>query len=60
VAVTSVRLSKDLRTVELGLSDMRPAMQMRIEYDLAARDGTPIRGEILSTVHATGDSTHRE
>jgi len=60
VAVTSVKLSKDLRTVELGLADMRPAMQMRIEYDLAGRDGTPIRGEIQSTVHATGDPAQRE
>jgi hypothetical protein len=56
VAVTSVRLSKDLRTVELTLADMRPVMQMQIRYDLESSDGTPIRGEIQSTVHATGES----
>jgi glucose/arabinose dehydrogenase len=55
VTVTSVRLSKDQRTVELNLADMRPAMQMQIKYDLESQDGMPIRGEIQSTVHATGD-----
>jgi hypothetical protein len=35
---------------------MRPAMQMRVEYDLEGEDGTPVRGEILNTVHATGDA----
>ena len=51
VAVRSVRLSKDRRTVALTLADMRPAMQMRIEYDLQGEDGAPVRGEIQSTVH---------
>ena len=55
VAVESVRVSKDRRTVALRLADMRPAMQMRIEYSLEGADGAPIRGEIYSTVHATGD-----
>jgi hypothetical protein len=54
VAVTAVRVSKDRRTVELELADMRPAMQMQIRYDLEGEDGTPIRGEIQSTVHSTG------
>ena len=54
VTVTSVRVSEDLRTIHLELADMRPAMQMLIKYDLECRDGTPIRGQIQSTVHATG------
>ena len=57
MTVTAVRLSKDRRTVELGLADMRPAMQMRIEYDLKGENGAPIRGEIMNTVHATGNRT---
>jgi hypothetical protein len=56
VAVESVRLSKDRRTVELKLTDMRPAMQMRIEYDLQAEDGSAVRGEIHGTVHATAEA----
>ena len=55
VVVESARLSKDGRTVELTLADMRPAMQMRIEYDLKGDDGADVRGEIQSTVHATAD-----
>jgi hypothetical protein len=56
VAVTAARLSEDGRTVELTLADMRPAMQMQIRYDLESREGAPVRGEIQSTVHATGNS----
>jgi len=55
VTVTSARLSKDRRTVELSLMDMRPAMQMRIQYDLENDEGVPIRGEIEATVHTVGD-----
>jgi hypothetical protein len=55
MTLTSARLSNDRRTVTLDLSDMRPAMQMRIQYDLEAEDGTPLRGEIQSTVHAMPD-----
>jgi hypothetical protein len=53
VVVTSVRVSDDLRTVQINLADMRPAMQMRIQYDLESTNGTPVRGEIQNTVHAT-------
>jgi glucose/arabinose dehydrogenase len=60
VTVRSARLSKDGRTVTLDLADMRPAMQMRIEYDLQARDGAPVRGEIQSTVHELAQSARGE
>ena len=56
VVVQSARLSNDRRTVELELADMRPAMQMRIKYDLQGQDGADVRGEIESTVHATADA----
>jgi hypothetical protein len=46
-------VSKDQRTVELILADMRPAMQMQIRYDLESRDSVPLRGEIQCTVHVT-------
>jgi hypothetical protein len=55
VTVESVRVSKDRRTIELRLADMRPAMQMHIQYELEAADGRPVRGEIHNTVHALGD-----
>jgi len=60
VAVTAARVSKDRRTIELTLSDMRPAMQMQIRYDLEGEDGTAIRGEIQSTVHSTGAAAHSD
>lgn len=50
--VKSVTLSADGRSVFLEIPDLRPAMQMRIKYDLKSADGVELRGQIINTIHA--------
>jgi glucose/arabinose dehydrogenase len=50
--VTSAKLLPDGKSVFLEVEDMRPAMQMQIGYDVEAKDGTQVRGEVYNTVHA--------
>lgn len=59
MTVTAARVSKDGRTVELDIKDMRPAMQMQIQYNLEDEKGGRVRGEIQSTVHVLGDAAGR-
>ena len=49
--VTSVMLSADKKTVTLKLSELTPAMQMKIKFNLKAADGAPVTSEIYSTIH---------
>ena len=49
--VKSVTLSADGRSVFLEIPDLRPAMQMRIKYDLKSADGVELRGQIINTIH---------
>ena len=51
VAVTGAELSKDGRSVFLHLEDVRPVMQMRLQYNIDAADGTLVRGELPFTIH---------
>jgi hypothetical protein len=55
VKAESAKLSADGRTVELKLADMRPVMQLRVEYDLEDREGKGVKGEVQGTVHELGD-----
>lgn len=52
VQVESVHLLEGGREVFLEIPDMMPVDQMRIEFDLKASDGTTLREEIYSTIHA--------
>ena len=49
--VTSVALSADKKTVTLKLSELTPAMQMKVKFNLKAADGSPVNSEIYSTIH---------
>ena len=49
--VTAVTLSADKKTVTLKLSELTPAMQMKIKFNLKAADGSPVSSEIYSTIH---------
>jgi len=49
--VTAVELSADKQTVTLKLSELTPAMQMKIKFNLKAADGAPLSSEIYSTIH---------
>ena len=56
VKVESARLSKDSKTVELKLTDMRPAMQLQVQYNLEDGEGKVVKGDVQATVHALGDA----
>ncbi|PAW82444.1 MAG: hypothetical protein B9S33_15175 [Pedosphaera sp. Tous-C6FEB] len=49
--VTAVTLSADKKTATLKLSELTPAMQMKIKFNLKAADGSPVTSEIYSTIH---------
>ncbi len=51
VAIRSVKLSPDCRAVTLELAEVRPVMQMRIQFRLRAEDGTAIEQEIHNTIN---------
>lgn len=49
--VTAVNLSADKKTVTLQLSEVTPAMQMKIKFNLKAADGAAVSSEIYNTIH---------
>jgi len=51
VAIKSVKLSLDRKSVTLELPEVRPVMQMRIQFRLRAEDGTAIEQEIYNTIN---------
>ncbi len=51
VEVRSARLSPDRRSVFLELPDIRPVMQMRLQFRLKSADGAPVAHEIHNTVN---------
>lgn len=52
VRLTSAQLSSDNRTLFLQISDLRPAMQMKVQYNLKAADGKGIRNDFFATINA--------
>lgn len=49
--VAAVHLSADRRAVLLVLPDMRPVMQLQVNYALTAVDGTPVNGPAYLTLN---------
>ena len=58
VEVTGVQLSRDGRAVLLGFADMKPCMQMRVDYNIATAQGTPVSGQIEHTINVVNGPTH--
>ena len=58
VEVTGVQLSRDGRAVLLGIADMKPCMQMRVHYNIATAEGTPVAGQIEHTINVVNGPTH--
>ena len=50
--IKSTQLSEDKRTVLIKVADLRPAMQMRLQFRLRAASGELINSEIFHTVNA--------
>jgi len=51
VAVKSVKLSPDRKTVLLEIPEIKPVMQMRVRFRLKAADGTSVEHEIYNTIN---------
>jgi hypothetical protein len=54
VDIKSAKLLADGRSVFLEIPDLKPVMQMQIQYNLNAVDGKTVRGEIYNTIHRLG------
>ena len=52
--VESARLSPDGKTITLRFNDLKPVMQMRIQYNLKAADGSQVRNVLHHTINAVG------
>ena len=51
VAIESAKLQADGQTVELVLAGMKPAMTLKVTYDLESKDAKVIKGEFYGTVY---------
>lgn len=49
--ITSAKLSKDGKVVELAIDGMKPSMSVKIAYDLEDKDGEVMIAEIHATVY---------
>jgi hypothetical protein len=56
VEVTGATLSADKKSVLLQIADMKPTMQMQIEYKIDAQDGAYLSHRIQNTIHAIGNN----
>ncbi|MBS0206194.1 MAG: c-type cytochrome [Planctomycetes bacterium] len=54
LAIASVQLSDDHRTVTVNLPDIQPTWSMSIEYKLTGSQGEPVNGLIHNTIHELG------
>lgn len=52
--VKAVKLSEDGLTAALDIPSLRPAMQVRVRYNLRAADGAAVKGELDGTIHKLG------
>ena len=53
--VESANLSADGKTVTLKVASMRPVMQMKIQYNLKAADGSKLQSAIWNTINVLGN-----
>jgi hypothetical protein len=51
VEITAVSLSEDARTIALTVPDLKPVMQMKIQFDLKAADGSAVKHTIHNTIN---------
>jgi hypothetical protein len=52
VKVTGVKVSADQRSLFLSIPDLKPVMQMKIEFNINAADGSTMHQEIYNTINA--------
>ena len=54
--VSNVKMSKDKKSIFLKIADMKPTMQMQIEYKIDTADGEYLSHRIQNTIHAIGNN----
>ncbi len=59
VKINSVKLSEDKRTVFLELAEIKPVMQMKIQYNIDAADGTNLKQEIFNSIFKVPGSKNK-
>jgi hypothetical protein len=57
LAVESVQVGADARSLRLALPELAPTHQIEITYTLRGADGAPVNGTYLGTIHALGSAT---
>jgi len=57
MAIASVQLDKDGKTVVLKLPDLEPTWCMEIQYRLRSSQGSAVEGTIHNTIHRIGKAT---
>jgi glucose/arabinose dehydrogenase len=55
VEVQDATLSADGKTVTLKIDNIRPVMQMKIQYNLKAADGSAVKSAIHNTINVVGN-----
>jgi len=50
--IVSTKLLADEKTVLIHVRDLRPAMQMRLQFRTQGKSGEPIHSEIYHTINA--------
>jgi hypothetical protein len=51
VEVRSAKLLADGRTVFLEIPDLKPVMQLQVQYNLNAKEGASMRGKVYATIN---------
>ncbi|MCI0744795.1 MAG: hypothetical protein L0Y58_05240 [Verrucomicrobia subdivision 3 bacterium] len=59
VDVRCARVLPDGNSVFLEIPNLRPVMQMAIQYNIHAADGKTMRGEILNTINRLGEASQQ-
>ncbi|MEM9722076.1 MAG: DUF6797 domain-containing protein, partial [Bacteroidota bacterium] len=57
LAISSLSLSADQKTVFIGLPDIEPVWQMEIRWDLKGKEGEVVKGRIQNTIHHLREET---
>jgi type 1 glutamine amidotransferase len=60
VEVRSARLMTDGRTVLLEIPDLKPVMQLQVQYNLNAKEGASVRGKVYATINRVPLATSAE
>lgn len=55
VKIDHVSLGKDGKTIRIHVKNLKPVMQMQIDYNLMTRKGDPVAGQVFNTINRIPD-----